>query len=565
MKTFIKILFGFGLLFLWQTPVSARENVTDWYIKDFQVEVNVNKDSSLDVTEKILADCGTAADKHGIFRIFPKKYKTKDGNFVLPLELISITDKDGNALKYSSTSDKGTITYKIGDADVSVQGENFYEIKYRVNNTIRNGNEDFDELYWNILGNYWDLEIDKFTAQINFPPEINKNNTENYYYAGVLGSKESDLIKSEWISNNSLRIENTRTILEKEGITISVAFPKNIINPYQLTFKDRVGCSVGDIVLFLMLSLGAFIICFRAWKKNGRDPRLNKTIIPEFEIPENLTPIEMGGVLNRGTFNDKALTATIIRLGVLGYLKIEQEKSDFKLIRTNKLIGDDLYELEKNVLNKIFESKNEVNMKDFKKASYNITLIPELCSKLFADLNGRGIIDKSGKKQQLAMFVVGTIVFILVFLLSREPRIISTSLLTASIIIFFFAFMMDRLTPKGAELKWRIKGFKLYMNTAEKYRSRFQEQEGMLDKLLPYAILFGITKVWLKKMKDIYGDKYLETHSSIFMAGGLSAMNFDSFIDTVNQISNDISASSSGASGGGSSGGGGGGGGGGGW
>jgi uncharacterized membrane protein len=128
---------------------------------------------------------------------------------------------------------------------------------------------------------------------------------------------------------------------------------------------------------------------------------------------------------------------------------------------------------------------------------------------------------------------------------------------------------MRRFTPRGAELNWRINGFKLYMNTAEKYRSRFQEQEGLIEKLLPYAILFGITKKWLQKMREIYGAEYFANYHPAFMAGSLATLDFDSFMSTVNEISTSISSnvspSSSGSGGGGSVGGGGGGGGGGGW
>ena len=52
---------------------------------------------------------------------------------------------------------------------------------------------------------------------------------------------------------------------------------------------------------------------------------------------------------------------------------------------------------------------------------------------------------------------------------------------------------------KGAELLWRIKGFKLYMETAEKYRQQFYEKENIFEKLLPYAMVFGMTEIWVKK------------------------------------------------------------------
>ena len=122
----------------------------------------------------------------------------------------------------------------------------------------------------------------------------------------------------------------------------------------------------------------------------------------------------------------------------------------------------------------------------------------------------------------------------------------------------------------GLELAWRIKGFKLYMETAEKYRQQFNEKENILEKFLPYAILFKITDLWIRKMKDIYGEKYVACFMPLWFVGG-NFQNFDanSFNSMISDFSSNMNstmvASSSGVGGGGFSGGGGGGGGGGGW
>ena len=107
------------------------------------------------------------------------------------------------------------------------------------------------------------------------------------------------------------------------------------------------------------------------------------------------------------------------------------------------------------------------------------------------------------------------------------------------------------------------------METAEKYRQQFYEKENIFEKLLPYAMVFGIATLWIKKMKDIYGDKYFSSYHPVWLVDS-SGSGFDvgSFSSELNSISSAISSSagtSSGAGGGGSSGGGGGGGGGGGW
>ena len=61
-----------------------------------------------------------------------------------------------------------TITWKIGDANKTVRGLNYYKIVYEVKNAVRFGNPDFDELYWNLLGTFWQIDIDNFSAELVF-------------------------------------------------------------------------------------------------------------------------------------------------------------------------------------------------------------------------------------------------------------------------------------------------------------------------------------------------------------------------------------------------------------
>ncbi|MCX6797718.1 MAG: DUF2207 domain-containing protein, partial [Candidatus Falkowbacteria bacterium] len=305
--------------------------------------------------------------------------------------------------------------------------------------------------------------------------------------------------------------------------------------------------------------------------KYGRDPHFNKTIVPEFEIPENLSPIEMGGIIKKGGLQQNAITATIIRLGVMGYLKIEKieakvlfiNSSSFKLTRTDKKLGPDLYLAESYILGRVFIGvEKEVFLKDL---GSNFQGEPNKISELIlVDLDKRGLVGKKGNELKIKMLILGAVFLGMGLFLSIIP-----GLFFSGLIILIFGLLMAKWTPEGAELNWRIKGFRLYMETAEKYRSRWQEQTNQLEKFLPYAILFGITSQWLKQMKDIYGEKYLTNYHPAFMVGALAMSNFSDFTSAINQISSDINSytapSSTGAGGGGFSGGGGGGGGGGGW
>lgn len=571
---FFSFLFSVFVSFLFIYPTSARENVSDWYIKDFQTEIIVTSDSVLTITERIVADCGDANNKHGIFRVFPKIQKTKDGNFITPIELISITDEKGQRLKYQESQGANTLTYKIGDSKVEVKGENVYIIKYKLKGVIRNLNEQEDELYFDVLGSFWDLEIDNFTANIVFPDGINKANSEVHLYSGSLDSSGNTLADYSWLSDNTIEISSNKMIAKREGITLSVVFPTSILTLYQPTAAEKSATAVSSYLPLnvtprniwqqFSFTLLLIFLAFFLWYKYGRDPKSNKPVIAEFEAPDKMTPLEMSVLLKESGKHNNAITATIINLAVKGYLKIEKiekkgifSRSDYKLIRSEKK-DDGLYKYEQDILQALFKGSSEVKLSRLKNKFARD--IQGLGSNVARDLKERGLIDKKSTWRQVAM-IGGGILLLLIF--AGKP------IMLASFAFIGFGIFMRRLTAQGSEVKRQVEGFKLYLKTAEKYRARFYEKENMMEELLPYAILFNLTKEWIRKMKDIYGEDYLKNHNLTFMAGAVALSDFNAFetaiSDVSRSISSHVSSSSSGASGGGSVGGGGGGGGGGGW
>ena len=562
-------------------PVScfARDFVTDWYIKSLDSEIVVNKDSSLLVTERIIADCDNLPDKHGIFRVLPTQIKTTEKIIPTPIKIISITDFSGKPLKYSTINSalSHTVSWKIGDPNIIVTGENDYQITYKVENAVRFDNPQFDEFYWNLNGNFWDMEIDSFRAKIIFPEEVSENDSQVDYYTGFLGEKNKDLASYRWIGDNILQFSSTQTLLKRQGITASITFPKNIFTPYKISFWAQYGG-----YLWFLLPLIVFIFCLRTWLKYGKDPRIDKTIVPEFGVPDNLTPIEMGALISNGVLKDEYISSAIVDTAVKGIISIEEvkdkvlffEQKDFKL---KKIAPEKIKELgptEQLLLDKVFGGGSEILLSDLKNEFYKD--LPEIKESARDNLIKKDLITKTGLSLQKVFFgasiaisvLLGLIVAMLIKIsFSPLPAIIS--IFASVIILLIFAFVMPRRTQKGAELMWKIQGFKLYMETAEKYRQQFYEKENIFEKFLPYAMVFGITELWIKKMDQLYGPDYFKTyHPAWFMAVGTGAFDANSFTSSMNGISSGIASnigSASGAGGGGFAGGGGGGGGGGGW
>ena len=126
-------------------------------------------------------------------------------------------------------------------------------------------------------------------------------------------------------------------------------------------------------------------------------------------------------------------------------------------------------------------------------------------------------------------------------------------------IISIFIYYMPKRTKYGNEMLGKIRGFKRFLETAEK-----EQLETLVEKnpeyfynILPYTYALGVSDKWVKQFESI-AIKEPEWYDS---QNGFSMNTFGSFIDTtMSSVSTAMTSSPSSDSGGGSSGGGSGGG-----
>jgi len=510
-------------LFTTTLPVVARENVTDWYIQDLRAEFALASDSTMTVTEWITADCADLPDKHGIFRTIPTEARTGTEIIKTPVELVSITDLQGKKYPYTETKNRsdGTVTWKIGDPDKTVQGVNHYKIVYVVKNVIRPQGTS-DEFYWNIGGNFWELPIDAFRADIVFPQSV-KEVAELSFYAGMLGSKENAFVTQSWKNDRTLSFVATETLLPGAGVTVSVGIPSGIFTAYHFGFWDQYG-----EYFWIILPMLVFWGGFRVWRKYGDDPKWDKVIIPEYEIPDGLSTLELGVLSTNGTLKNEFLTAAIIELAVKGALRIRETTEKILFFKTTEYVLEKqavsafpLNSHQELLLEALFQAGNEVKLSSLKNSFYKS--VPAIKEQVIISLSEKGLIEKRGLSYRVGFIVLGSAMGFLTFWLFGGGWYVGGGVtLLATGIAIIFGLIMPKRTEKGVEVNWKIKGLKLYMETAEKERQRFHEKEGLFETLLPVAMVFGMTTAWIQKMRDIYGEEYMKNyHPSWFVASGM--------------------------------------------
>ena len=157
-------------------------------IIDYDIEIHVNKDASMDVKEKITVNALGNKIRHGIYRDFPTQYKNKTVSF--KINDVTLDDED---VKYTTESVSRGVRIKIGSSNEYVsEGIHTYVIDYTTERQMF-FEEDYNELYWNLIGSGWNFDIEECSARIYFPKGTEILEDDIKAYVGAYGySEESD-------------------------------------------------------------------------------------------------------------------------------------------------------------------------------------------------------------------------------------------------------------------------------------------------------------------------------------------------------------------------------------
>ncbi|WP_319531090.1 DUF2207 domain-containing protein [uncultured Cohaesibacter sp.] len=277
--------FGLSLLMVavfvgFFVPDLARAQTTDETIRDYQVDITVNKDRSVDITETITVRVLGQEIKRGILRDIPSRYRRNDGLIVdLNLEVTGV-ERDGQRETYIVSQEGRYTRIRIGDANVMLEhGVHTYRISYRVQDSIGFFDE-YDEICWNAIGDEWDFWINAATVSVTLPPEA-VIGTQFAIYTGASGERGSDYeIVSK--TDNRLVVRSTKPFAPGQGMTVAVGWQKGVVpSP---TKAERSEALLRDNIPTMVLALGVLVLggwLYFAWRRVGKDPK-GGAIIPRY-------------------------------------------------------------------------------------------------------------------------------------------------------------------------------------------------------------------------------------------------------------------------------------------
>jgi uncharacterized membrane protein YgcG len=503
------------LLILALLPVTAPAQTRNWRVADFKDTISIAPDGTALVSEKItLAFVG---EWHGIHRTIPVEYPGPHGtNYTLFLSVLSVTDENGNKLKYDSSKSGATRDLKIyipGAVDTT----RVVNIDYSVRNGVRffgSDNDSYAEFYWNVTGNDWPVPIDHASAFVTLP-ENAAGGLRAQAFTGAYGSRQSEATAD--VKGSDVLVETTSPLPMRGGLTIDIYIPQGVIKPPSALTKLGWFLSSNPIVFLPILT---FAVMFALWYSVGRDPDPGVSVAPQYEPPTGICPAEAGTLID-DTIHPRDITSTIVDLAVRGYIKIE-EKVDtflvfhhkdylFHLLKPREQWSPDLTPHERVMLENIFLGGPETRLSSLKNRFY--TVIPVVREDIMSALKSKGIYTLDPESANgysivagvaIAIFVVAVQVMGWMNLFYSIPLLIG-SVLVSALLWWLFARQMTAKTVAGARTRVAVLGFQEFMNRVDADRIKRMPPD-TFEKFLPYAMALGVEHHWAQAFDGIIKD-----------------------------------------------------------
>ena len=482
-----------------------------WHISDFKDTIAIDRDGNALVSERItLVFVG---EWHGIRRSIPVEYPGPNGtNYALFLTVRGVTDDEGRKLKYETSKSGAYRELKIylpGAIDTT----KVVNIDYSVRNAVRFF-DSYDEFYWNVTGNDWQVPIEHASAFVTLP-ENAAGGLRAQAFTGAYGSTGHEATSE--VKGADVIFETTSALPMRGGLTIDIYVPQGVLaQPSSLT---KIAWFVGSnpVVFLPFVTLG---IMFVLWHTVGKDPDPGVSVAPMYEPPKGMTPAEAGALLG-DSVHPKDITSTIVDLAVRGYIKME-EKVDtflvfhhkdylFHLLKPREQWGNDLAPHERVMLENIFAGGNLTPLSSLKNRFY--TAIPVVREDIMSALKKKGIYtldpdSASGYSIAAAVAIavlIGSVQVLGWLNLFNSVPLAILCIAISAIIWFLFARQMTAKTLTGARTQIAVLGFQEFMNRVDADRVKMMTPD-TFEKFLPYAMALGVEHHWAQAFAGIVKD-----------------------------------------------------------
>ena len=509
-------------------------------IDSFTAEYVIEPSGTITVTETRVWRFGASSARHGISRDFVTR-EAWDGEHdaVYGYTGIAVSSPDPGVYTDTSTTstrrDRGrgeSLRIRIGNPDYTVSADTAtYVIRYRLSGALRS-EQDTDQLYWNVTGTS-NPAIKEAAVTVQAPGGV----TQAICFAGPFGS--TDQCGTAEVTDGVATFEAV-DLLPGEGLTIGAgiadgAAVKN--TPTLVERGDRLhnGTRNGYFASGGLAALSALVsplLGRRWWKKHGGDDRYlgvppgsvpseeSRTTAPvgpsdpHLVIPVAFSPpamnVAQAGLLADGKLSAVETTATIVDLAARGVLRIDARSA----ARLSATLLDPTGATERHetgLLLNIFGGRPSGAVATLSGIGVLTRANDNLQQSVRTEMDTSGLFKRNPSQgsEFSARFLVGGVIFfgflgIMGSLLLAGPTLALTVALAllalvpvlATVLVVRSKLKVGARSARGRALTDQIEGFRTYLATAEASQLRFEEDQDIFSRYLPWAIIFDLTHRW---------------------------------------------------------------------
>ncbi len=496
----------------------------DYYVEDYQVSVDVDKNKSFTVVEDI-----------DVFFTKPSSRIVR----TIPYENASVTDI--RALEDPKVKIGAKDVKIVMEGSSKISGKHHYRLTYKYNYL-----DNKDEFIYNIIDTSLACDIKRLSFKVNLPEPIDQDGIRLYKNSEIATDSRNSRGVSYNITGSTISGERTDNFPSSSGLQLRAS-------PHEGYFNKRVTSNISFIVLSLILLFS--LLSFLVWGKYNRGK--SNEIDNNEQVEGDINILEAYTVINK-VQKISVLPALLLDLANRGYIRIQKDRDSFSI---TKLKDYPVEGVEKNFLLDFFKdsttvTENKLESTEELKSSFR--KVTEYCSQLtekFYDPRSLGAVPnkivfgcligiiycitfaESGFNlflfSSVNLYLYATHLIFLVLLLKFKRSNMDTSLyLLIAVGVMFWSYC-DNLNSTGISYfismvgmfccsipllclvhlpKRNALGEKLYAKLQSSLNIIKEDvmsnsiktmELSSLYALLPYAYCFRLYKTWILKLKAL--------------------------------------------------------------
>jgi uncharacterized membrane protein YgcG len=564
-------------------------NPSSFDFASFDAAYDLSRDadgrSHLSTTETLVARFPETDQNTGIVRRIPNFYKGHSTH----VEVVSVADLAGQPLEHTVNPRGDYTTIRITDGSY-VHGETTFVVSYEQTDVTASYNN--DEFNWDVNGVGWAQSFGIVRASITLDPSLVDALTGDMYcYTGEAGESEANCTISvdsdaSTITADTVWGDGYSRLGARENLTVAVGFEPGTFSDARLDLTARVASAwywLGGLsTLGPVISALGFVLLALVWNRNERRlSRPGSTIIAEYDPPKRISVAQAAYLLDTRKAKKRAFAADTVDQVVRQKLLLDRRDSVYTV-----RLADSSESKSSERLN-TRSAYREVLTKDNRSKQIGGVAIDKTNLPLRIAFGGlrlrilasvaESFTSKPRLKNTRRVLVVATLVGVLLALNVYGPRtggnasanlVLLWGVITVAAPIFALVilFRVHLPTPTTLSVIRALEGLRVYIQLAEQDRLRIlqspenaefvavgeKEIVALNEKLLGYAVLFGLEKKWAAEMGMSSTTESASTASSNSMADLVSGAGTLSLVAAVSSTTPQTPSSPSGGGPGGS-------------